>query len=95
MLVPPTAVFFFVLLAYGVLVKKGFIFAIHMAKDNNAIRFSLHAGTLYIVCLLTMLLSANTCSAQQVGGNLYDRYKNYGEEYIMQQQSQTDRKSVV
>lgn len=42
----------------------------------------------YLITLAT-LLSIDIIAQQPVGGNLYDRYKNWGEEYIVQQQSQT------
>lgn len=38
--------------------------------------------------ILALLLSINISAQQQVGGSLYDRYKNHAEEYIIEQQSQ-------
>lgn len=60
-----------------------------LKTKTRAKKFILPAGASWtVLCLSTVLFSVDTCIAQ-VGGNLYDRNKNYVEEYIMKQQSQT------
>ncbi|MBI4931481.1 MAG: hypothetical protein HY841_12000 [Bacteroidetes bacterium] len=71
-----------------------------LAKELNSTRktktpaktFSIAPASWTASCILTAFLTVD-CFAQQpqqqqVGGNLYDRYKNWGEEYIMKQQGQ-------
>lgn len=60
----------------------------HKAK-TRAKKFCLPTwASLTILCISTLLFSVDSFAQQPVGGNLYDRYKNWGEEYIIHQQGQ-------